>query len=95
MFHAFVTISGEFPDTTWDYLDILLERYFDSFEDAVRWYQHLWVKPFGTFAMTVHAMHPELTQIEAEYDIYEQVGDGWEPVGDLDWFSNEAIWWEE
>ena len=91
MFHAFVTISGEFPDTSWDYLDILLEREFDNFDDARRWYEHLWVKPWGAVAMALHANHPELTQIEAEYDIYD---DG-EPVGDLDWFVHEAIWWKE
>lgn len=91
MFKAFVTISGEFPDTTHDYLDISLERDFDTFDEALRWYESVNVKRWGALAMAIHANHPELTQIEAEYDIYE---DG-EPVGDLDWFVNEAIWWEE
>ncbi len=91
MFTAFVTISGEFPDGHYDYLDILLERHFDTFEEAVRWYEHLNVKRWGAMAMAIHANHPELTQIEAEYDIYDDHG----PVGDTDWFVNEAIWWKE
>ena len=91
MFTAFVTISGEFPDTTWDYLDITFRREFESFDDARRCYEGLHVKPCGAIANSLHALFPDLTQIEAEYDIYE---DG-EPVGDLDWFVNEAIWWKE
>ena len=92
MFQAFVTISGEFPDTTWDYIDVyLMSPEYETFEEAERWYERVYVERWGTVALTLHANHPELTQIEAEYDIYE---DG-DPVGDLDWFVNEAIWWEE
>lgn len=91
MFKAFVTISGENTEGYYNYLDISLEREFERFGDARRWYERLCVKPWGTLAMTIHANHPELTQIEAEYDIYE---DG-EPVDGCDWFINEAIWWKE
>lgn len=91
MFTAFVTISGESPDTTWDYLDVVFRREFESFDDARRCYEGLYVKPWGAIAHSLHALYPDLVQIEAEYDIYE---DG-EPVGDLDWFVNEAIWWKE
>lgn len=92
-FQAFVTISGCGEDECYDYLfdEPLWEGFFDTFDDALRHYEALYVKPFQTIAMAIHAMYPELTQIEAEYDIYE---DG-EPVGDVRWFVNEAIWWED
>lgn len=91
MFTAFVTISGEFPDGHWDYLDIVFRREFETFDEARRCYDGLGVKRWGAIAHSLHALYPELTQIEAEYDIYE---DG-EPIDDGDWFVNEAIWWKE
>ena len=91
MFTAFVTISGEFPDGHWDYVDICTELEFETLDEAIRCHECLHVKRWGAIAYSLHALFPELTQIEAEYDIYE---DG-EPVGDLDWFVNEAIWWKE
>lgn len=91
MFKAFVTISGEDPDTTWNYLDIFFERDFETFDEARRFYESLHVKPWGAVAHSLHALFPELIQIEAEYDIYE---DG-EPVDGCDWFINEAIWWAD
>lgn len=90
MFTAFVTISGEFPDGYWDYLDIVFRREFETLEEARRCYEVLHVKRWGAIAHSLHALFPELTQIEAEYDIYE---DG-RPIDD-DWFVNEAIWWKE
>lgn len=90
MFQAFVTISGEWPDATHDYIDVyLMSPEYEALEEAERWYEHSNVKRYGAVAMALHANHPELTQIEAEYDIYE---DG-EPVNDLYYFYNEAIWW--
>lgn len=97
MFHAFVTISGCGEDECYDYLypDAVMEGYFETFDEALRFYDRLGIKRFGAIAMAAHASHPELVQIEAEYDIYEMVGDQWEPVGDVRWFVNDAIWWEE
>lgn len=91
MFEAFVTISACGEDECYDYLDLYNSREFDKFEDAVRWYEYVDVRRWGTLALYLHYKHPELTQIEAEYDIYE---DG-EPVNDIEWFVNEAIWWRE
>lgn len=91
MFHAFVTITGEDPDTTWNYLDIFFERDFETFDEARCFYESLRVKPWGAIAHSLHALFPELIQIEAEYDIYENN----EPVDGCDWFINEAIWWKE
>lgn len=91
MYKAFVTISACGEDECYDYLDLYNSREFDKFEDAVRWYEYVDVRRCGTLALYLHYKHPELTQIEAEYDIYE---DG-EPVNDIEWFVNEAIWWRE
>lgn len=91
MFTAHVTISGEFPDGRWDYIDVCLDGEFGTFDDARRWYENVYVQPRGSVAMMLHANHPELIQIEAEYNICE---DG-EPVDDDDWFINNAIWWKE
>ena len=95
-FHAFVTISGCGEDESYDYVydRPVSEGFFDTFEEALHFYGGLYVKPFGAVAQRVHATHPELTQIEAEYDIYQLIKDQWEPVGDVHWFVNDAIWWE-
>lgn len=97
MFHAFVTLTGCGEDECYDYLypETICGGFFDTFEEALRFYERLYVRPFGTIATYAHASHPDLVQIEAEYDIYEKVGDYWEPVGDVRWFVNEAIWWED
>lgn len=91
MFTAFVTISGEFPDGHWDYLDYCMEFEFETLDEARHCYEVLNVKRFGAIAYSLHALYPELTQIEAEYSIYEDNC----PIGDDDWFVNEAIWWKE
>lgn len=91
MFKAFVTISGCGEDECYDYLNLSLEREFDTFDDALRFYRQLYVQPWGTLALHLHNKNPDLVQIEAEYDIYEDN----EPVGDVEWFVNEAIWWKE
>jgi len=88
MFTAFVTISGEYADGTHDYIDVSLSRDFDTIHDALRWYEHVHVSPFGITAYALHASNPDLVRIEAEYDIYE---DG-KPIEDCDWFFSEAIW---
>ena len=96
-YHAFVTISGCGEDECYDYLysRCILEGYFDTFGEALHFYGGLYIKGFGAIAHYIHATHPDLTQIEAEYDIYQLVNGQWEPVGDTHWFINDAIWWQE
>ena len=91
MFTAFVTISGEYSDGIHDYIDILLRHDFDSFDDALRWYESVHVKPWGVLAETIHRNNHDLVRSEAEYDIYE---DG-APIWDDGWFINETIWSKE
>ena len=91
-YQAFVTISGQYDDGSWNYIDVLLESpMYDSLDDAERWYDAHHVKPCGFLAMALHANHPELVIMQAEYDIYPYPDNY---ISD-DHFYMETIWWKD
>ena len=97
-FYAFVTISGCGDDECYDYIysNTVCEGFFDTFEEAHRFYANLYIKPFGAIAHYIHATHPDLVQIEAEYDIYQLLDNGeLDPCGGTRWFINDSIWWKD
>ena len=94
-FSVYVTLIGIDGNEDSDFLDLYMERTFDTFEEAERFYEHLLVKPWGTIALAAHHRHPDLAQIEADYDLVEVDHKG-QPVNDsMRHYINEAIWWEE
>ena len=96
-YQAFVTIAGQYEDTSWNYIDVLLESpEYDSIDDAERWHEAHHVKPWGAVAIALHANHPELVLIEAEYDIYEDGEPGcYDGLSVEDYYYNEALWWRD
>ena len=93
MYAAYVTISGFFPEMdNYDYLNIELSSPdFETMDGALRWYDTVYVTPFGTLARYLHELHPEATELQAEYDVFDTD----HPAVDLGWYWNEVIWWED
>ena len=91
MYRAYVTILGEREDTSMEFLDLSMELETDDFGEAQRFYDSLYVKPFGILAHTLHANHPEFVRIEADYDIE---GDPYDTYGTAHCYI-ESIWWED
>ena len=89
-YRAYVTIMGELEDTTMDFLDLYMELESDDYDEVRRFYDAVYVQPWGALAYALHANHPEYVRIEADYDIEDTTD-----YDRMDDYYIESIWWGE
>ena len=89
MYRVFVTISADFEGLGHDFIGVSWERQFETYDEAERFWNGLYVKPFGFLATTFHLDYPEAIVIEAEYDLWS----GDKPDDRFDKFFCEPIWY--
>lgn len=89
-YRAYVTLMGELEDTTMDFLDLYMELESDDYDEVRRFYDAVYVQPWGALAYALHASHPEYVRIEADYDIEDTTD-----YDRMDDYYIESIWYED